>query len=654
MPVIGRGRRWYFSSDVLSMTPSRRDRITVEKEDSYRQQAAIFIQDMGQRLQVTQLCINTAIVYMQRFYMFHSHTRFHRNSVSAAALFLSAKVEEQPRKLEHVLKVARICSHKDRLDPASQHYMDKVEEAVTIERILLQTLGFDVSVEHPHTYVVKCLVKAPKELAQSAYSLATNSLHLTTMCLRYTPSIVACVCINMACIWSKYEMPLSESGKPWYSYVEPSTSVEQIEQLSQDFLTILSKCPGDIKKKILPNHRYDIAKKDDRKHTQSSQYKLGHQQQSTSSSEGGSSEVVPRSSKQQYKMPRNPPSNAQPSHTHSFDEHSTIPPQAPQQPLPSVQHLGGGEKQQVTDIACQGSSDPSLESKIVNSDILCMVEKQLDQSDGVFPPVCVPKPSQSPTVGISQPGKSLNSPTLHQNTLIAKSAFEMSSNRQENILERKRKLSPGSVSDEKKSRITSPHPCGPSFEERNPPSSLSSSTVMSMNASSRTTVDVTDNVDEVFTEVPESSVTVQESVHGVVSKERNKNFELPFQHCTVTSTDSQHKSGASASHVKAVEKRRDEDETRNDCNRSIGGQLKSVEHASTTKGGTEEWILKDRKDAQIKSKKEKKERKVEKEKKVKKDKKEKNKDDDKDEIGRKNKKKKKSKDRDKDKDKVKD
>lgn len=40
----------------------------------------------------SQLCINTAIVYMHRFYAFHSFTHFHRNSIAAAALFLAGKV----------------------------------------------------------------------------------------------------------------------------------------------------------------------------------------------------------------------------------------------------------------------------------------------------------------------------------------------------------------------------------------------------------------------------------------------------------------------------------------------------------------------------------------------------------------------------------
>ena len=61
----------------------------------------------------TQLCINTAIVYMHRFYMFHSFTKFLRNPIASCALFLAAKVEEQPRKLEHVIRVAHMIINRD-------------------------------------------------------------------------------------------------------------------------------------------------------------------------------------------------------------------------------------------------------------------------------------------------------------------------------------------------------------------------------------------------------------------------------------------------------------------------------------------------------------------------------------------------------------
>ena len=45
-------RRWYFTPEKLSNTLSVQDGIPIEKELSYRQQAANFIQDMGQRLKV--------------------------------------------------------------------------------------------------------------------------------------------------------------------------------------------------------------------------------------------------------------------------------------------------------------------------------------------------------------------------------------------------------------------------------------------------------------------------------------------------------------------------------------------------------------------------------------------------------------------------
>jgi cyclin T len=46
------GIRWYFTEAQIAGSPSRRYGISADKEESYRQQAANFIQDMGQRLQV--------------------------------------------------------------------------------------------------------------------------------------------------------------------------------------------------------------------------------------------------------------------------------------------------------------------------------------------------------------------------------------------------------------------------------------------------------------------------------------------------------------------------------------------------------------------------------------------------------------------------
>lgn len=44
--------RFYFTKEQLENTPSRKNGVDPEKEQSYRQQAATLIQDMGQRLSV--------------------------------------------------------------------------------------------------------------------------------------------------------------------------------------------------------------------------------------------------------------------------------------------------------------------------------------------------------------------------------------------------------------------------------------------------------------------------------------------------------------------------------------------------------------------------------------------------------------------------
>ncbi|NP_997751.1 cyclin-T2b [Danio rerio] len=253
MAAVQRGSsKWLFTREQFENTPSRRCGVEPDRELSYRQQAANLIQDMGQRLNVSQLTINTAIVYMHRFYMLNSFTKFHRNIISPTTLFLAAKVEEQPRKLEHVIKVAHAClnPHDPPLDSKSSAYLQQAQELVLLETIVLQTLGFEITIEHPHTDVVRCtqLVRASKDLAQTSYFMATNSLHLTTFCLQHKPTVVACVCIHLACKWSNWEIPVSSDGKHWWEYVDRAVTLQLLDDLTHEFLQILEKTPSRLKR----------------------------------------------------------------------------------------------------------------------------------------------------------------------------------------------------------------------------------------------------------------------------------------------------------------------------------------------------------------------------------------------------------------------
>lgn len=38
----------------------------------------------------------------------------------------------------------------------SQRYLEQLEDLIFNEDVLLQTLGFDLAVEHPHTHIISC------------------------------------------------------------------------------------------------------------------------------------------------------------------------------------------------------------------------------------------------------------------------------------------------------------------------------------------------------------------------------------------------------------------------------------------------------------------------------------------------------------------
>ncbi|KAK5648943.1 hypothetical protein RI129_003835 [Pyrocoelia pectoralis] len=81
--------------------------------------------------------------------------------------------------------------------------------------------------------------------------MASNSLHLTTMCLQYKPTVVACFCIHFVCKWSNWEIPLSNEKKEWFSYVDETVTSELLEQLTKEFLFIYDRCSSRLKEKIM-------------------------------------------------------------------------------------------------------------------------------------------------------------------------------------------------------------------------------------------------------------------------------------------------------------------------------------------------------------------------------------------------------------------
>lgn len=186
----------------------------------------------------------TGVVYFHRFYMFQSFKSFPRYVTACCCLFLAGKVEETPKKCKDIIRTARTML-------SDQKFMsfgdDPKEEVMTLERILLQTIKFDLQVEHPYSFLVKyakCLkgdkVKLQK-IVQMAWNFVNDSL-TTTVCLQWEPEIIAVALIHLASKLSKFTVSKWVGQQPthlrWWDMFVADVTMEILEDICHQVLDL--------------------------------------------------------------------------------------------------------------------------------------------------------------------------------------------------------------------------------------------------------------------------------------------------------------------------------------------------------------------------------------------------------------------------------
>ncbi|KAL9954094.1 hypothetical protein ACROYT_G041588 [Oculina patagonica] len=211
---------WYFSKEDLLRTPSRLDGIDYMTEMRYRREGTRFIMNCGNRMRLRYDTMATGAVYFHRFYMVQSFKNFPRWVTGAACLFLAGKVEETPKKCRDIIKTAKIILFENQFEVFGD---DPKEEVMTYERVLLQTIKFDLQVEHPYPSLLK-FGKALKgdrakmnKLVQMAWTFSNDSLS-TTLCLRHKPEVISVAMIALAAKFNNHDLQASSAapGKTWF------------------------------------------------------------------------------------------------------------------------------------------------------------------------------------------------------------------------------------------------------------------------------------------------------------------------------------------------------------------------------------------------------------------------------------------------------
>ncbi|XP_074263089.1 cyclin-T1-3-like [Silene latifolia] len=248
-------RSWYFTKDEIdNHSPSRKDGIDRVSESLMRKSFCSFLKDLSMKLRVSPVTAATAMMFCHRFYMRQSLAKNDWQTIATACMFLACKVEDNPHPLRDVVVVAYEIIYK--WDPSASEkirqrevYHKQKELILVAEHLLLVTIAFDMSIQHPFKPLVDALKRlkiSNNDVAKAAWNLLNEWLR-TTLCLQYKPHYIAAASLSVAAKLLNFKLPVQD-GMAWWMQFD--VSPKQLEEVTQQMLRYFK---NDGKQKVAPS-----------------------------------------------------------------------------------------------------------------------------------------------------------------------------------------------------------------------------------------------------------------------------------------------------------------------------------------------------------------------------------------------------------------
>lgn len=187
------------SSIAKSLTELR---MSEGKEDIVRLQGVAWIDSVRRSLQLPIRTFNTAVVYYHKFRLLHADNEYSWADASAAALFTACKIEDTLKKSREIL-----CANwnlklapSEHLAPDDPRFEQHSKLIIGLERLMLESAGFDFRNRHPQKLVVKIARAVGFDRggeAKTAWNLSID-LYRTFAPLKQTTTTMAVACVELA------------------------------------------------------------------------------------------------------------------------------------------------------------------------------------------------------------------------------------------------------------------------------------------------------------------------------------------------------------------------------------------------------------------------------------------------------------------------
>lgn len=230
------------------------------KDQRLRALAVSFMTNYGVYFELTQLTIAKAICIFHRATIQLSLKESSYFLYGAAAVFLTSKLDDAPRALEHLVKIFDYMYgiyEKEKQAHASEknfeptykdlsvagcrnHKIDKEklkelkEKFTDTESNILNLIGYDFDIELPYHYLD--FIKTNPIIPHASFlGIANNFINdsmRTLACLYYEPRIIALAALNLSSFFFNYKMPV-HNEQAWYKCFGDDVEFNIVEEATK-------------------------------------------------------------------------------------------------------------------------------------------------------------------------------------------------------------------------------------------------------------------------------------------------------------------------------------------------------------------------------------------------------------------------------------
>uniref|UniRef100_A0A3P9LGX1 Cyclin-Q n=1 Tax=Oryzias latipes TaxID=8090 RepID=A0A3P9LGX1_ORYLA len=205
-----------------------------------------FIMEIGVKLGMHSIPVATACVLYHRFFKRVCLREYEPYLVAMSCVYLAGKVEEQHIRTRDIVNVSHRYFNKGSAPlECDKEFWELRDSVVQCELLILRQLGFHVSIEHPHKYLlhfllsVKSLVNrhawSRTPVAETSWALLRDCYH-GNMSIRHTPQHIAIATLYLALNSYGVELPVGE--KEWWQVLCENVTEADIHAVISDLLKL--------------------------------------------------------------------------------------------------------------------------------------------------------------------------------------------------------------------------------------------------------------------------------------------------------------------------------------------------------------------------------------------------------------------------------